>query len=391
MATDITTDRLRELAETHSAAGKVLSVFINLDPREFAAPPARATEISSVLDEASRTIRDLDTLTHDERVALEADVERVRDALANGFDAEGARGLAVFASRPADLFEVHKLPRPIANRVSIGDSPCVEPLARIGAAELWWLVLVDRRHSRLLAGTEDGLTELWRADEPISGVRQQSGFSQSRGDQRGGGEGRHERGVEKDVDDHLRRAGDELRRRLEKVHVAGILVGGPVEAVSRFESLLHADVKKGLKGRFDSDVWNSSADDVLKAARGVLEELSVARDGELLDKIDEGVATGGRAVAGLNDVLPAVHERRIDTLVVEEGFTAKGVRCPQCGWLGVSAGGQCPADGTMTEMVDNVVEVAVARAFGQDARVRYLPAGDATRKVKGSIAAVLRF
>lgn len=390
MATDITNDRLRELAETHSAAGKVLSVFINLDPREFAAPPARATEISSVLDEASRTIRDLDTLTHDERVALQADVERVRDALGNGTDMEGARGLAVFASQPAGLFEVHKLPRPIAHRVSIGDSPCVEPLARIATGEVWWLVLVDRRHSRLLAGTEDGLDELWRADEPISGVRQQSGFSQSRGDQRGGGEGRHERGVEKDVDDHLRRAGDELRRRLEKVHVAGILVGGPVEAVSRFENLLHADVKKCLKGRFDSEVWNSSPDDVLKAAHGVLEELSLARDSEVMDKVDEGLGTG-RAVSGLNDVLPAVHERRIDTLVVEEGFSAKGVRCPQCGWLGVTAGGQCPADGTMTEMVDNVVEVAVARAFGQDARVRYLPAADPIRKVKGSIAAVLRF
>jgi peptide chain release factor subunit 1 len=391
MATDITTDRLRELAETHTAAGKVLSVFINLDPREFAAPPARATEISSVLDEASRAIRDLDTLTHDERVALQSDVERVREALANGFDAEGARGLAVFASEPAGLFAIHKLPRPVEHKVSIGDTPCVEPLARIGAGELWWLVLVDRRHGRLLAGTVDGMVDLWRADDPISGVRQQAGFSQSRDQQTGGGEDRAMRGIEKDVDDHLRRVGDELRRRLAKVHIAGILLGGPVEAVSRFETLLHNDVKKCLKGHFDSEVWNSSPDDVLKTARGVLEELAVARDGEVLDKIDEGLATGGRAVAGLNDVLSAVHERRIDTLVIEEGFAAKGVRCPQCGWLGVSAGGQCPADGTMTDMVDNVVEVAVARAFGQDARVRYLPAGDAVRKVKGSIAAVLRF
>lgn len=392
MATDITTDRLRELAETRSAAGKVLSVFINLDPREFATPPARATEISSVLDEASRTIRDLEGLTHDERVALKADVERVPDALSNGTDTEGARALAIFASQPAGLFEILKLPRPVDHKVVIGDAPVVEPLARIGTGELWWLVLVDRRHSRLLAGTVDGLVELWRDDEPISGVRQQAGFSQSRGDQRGGGESRYERGIEKDVDDHYRHVSDELRRRLEGVSVAGILVGGPTESVARFEGLLHADVKKSLKGRFDSEVWNSSADDVLKAARGVLEELTLARDGELLDKVSEGLGTGGRAVAGLGDVLTAAHERRIDTLVVEEGFTAKGVRCPQCGWLGVSAGGQCPADGTMTEMVDNVVEAAVGRAFGQDARVRYLPLGDdGEHRVPESIAAVLRF
>src|ERR1700760_2501696 len=109
MAIDITTEGLRALAETRSTQGKVLSVFINLDPREFATPPARATEISSVLDEASRTIRDLAGLTHEERKELQQDVERVRASLTNGIDMEGARGLAVFASQPAGLYEVLKL------------------------------------------------------------------------------------------------------------------------------------------------------------------------------------------------------------------------------------------------------------------------------------------
>jgi peptide chain release factor subunit 1 len=390
MATDITTDRLRELAETRSAQGKVLSVFINLDPREFATPPARATEIRSVLDEASRTIRDLDGLTHDERSALQADAERVREALGNGFDAGGARALAIFASQPAGLFEVLKLPRPVPHKVTVSDTPCVEPLARIGTGELWWLVLVDRRHARLLAGTVDGLVEVWRTDEPISGVRQQAGYSQSRG-QGGHAEGRYERGVEKDVDDHLRRVGDELRKRLAHVHVAGLLVGGPTEAVARFESVLHADVAKCLRGRFDVEVWTSGADDVLKSARPVLDDLTTRRDQELLEKVAEGVGKGGRAVAGLNDVLVAAHERRIDTLAVEEGFTAMGTRCPQCGWMSVSAGGQCPADGTMTEVVDNIVETVVASAFGQDARVRYLPAEETELQQRGSIAALLRF
>jgi hypothetical protein len=90
-------------------------------------------------------------------------------------------------------------------------------------------------------------------------------------------------------------------------------------------------------------------------------------------------------------VLLAVHERRVDTLAVQEGFTAKGTRCPQCGWMGVSAGGQCPADGTMTDVVDNIVETAVGRAFGQDARVRYFPADNLELEQKGSIAALLRF
>ena len=168
MATDITTDRLRELAETRSANGKVLSVFINLDPREFATPPARATEINSVLDEASRTVRDLAGLTHEERKELQQDVERVRAGLTNGVDMEGARALAVFASQPAGLYEVLKLPRPVDHQVAIADHPCVEPLARIGTGELWWLVLVDRKHARLLTGTVDGIVEAWRHEDDVT-------------------------------------------------------------------------------------------------------------------------------------------------------------------------------------------------------------------------------
>jgi len=129
----------------------------------------------------------------------------------------------------------------------------------------------------------------------------------------------YQRSVDKDVADHLKHTAEVVFLHMKDAMPKGILVGGPVEAVSRFEALLHNDVKKCLKGRFDSEVWNSSADDVLKTARGVLEELAVARDGELLDKIDEGLATGGRAVAGLNDVLPAVHERRIDMQDIGSG------------------------------------------------------------------------
>ncbi len=386
MATDITTDRLRELAETRSAQGKVLSVFINLDPREFATPPARATEISSVLDSAARTIRDADDLTQDERTALHSDLERVRTAMRNGVDTKEARALAVFASQPAGLFEILKLPRAVDHKVAISETPCVEPLARIGTGEPWWLVLVDRKHARLLAGTVDGLVELWRHEDDVLGR-----IDSDRHDQDGRSEKRYERGVEKEVDVHLRGVATELARRLRDGRVAGILLGGPKETTGHLESLLHADVAKCVKGHVDVDVWNSGADAVLAAARPVLDELTARRDSELLAKIDEGLGKGGRAVSGLNDVLTAVHERRIDTLVIQEGFTAKGTRCPQCGWMGVSASGQCPADGTMTDVVDNIVEAAVGRAFGQDARVRYLAADNEAIELKGSIAALLRF
>jgi peptide subunit release factor 1 (eRF1) len=383
MATEITTDRLRELAETRAAHGKVLSLFVNLDPREFATPPARATEINAVLDDAERRLRtDDQQLTHDERVALKEDIQRVREMLEGSLDAfEGARGLAIFASGPVGLLEVLKLPRPVAQKVYIGDSPMLEPLARIGAGELWWVVLVDRRRARLLAGTVDGLVELWRVDDETSGRHDQGGWSQSR----------YQRSIDKEAEDHLRAVNEELLRRLRQTRIEGLLIGGPSETTSAFEALLHSDVKRWCRARFDVDVWNSNADAVLGAARPMLEQERAKRDEELFARLEEGLGRHDRAAAGLRDVLPAVHERRIDTLMVQEGFAAQGVRCPQCGWLGISAGAECPADGTHTEPVPNVVEAAVAAAYGQDAHVRFFSPTEQRLEKKGSIAAVLRF
>src|SRR3954453_2288001 len=80
-------DTLRRLAELRPADGKVVSIYLNLDPPEFASGPARATAINSVLDEAGRAARQ-------EKPAVREDVDRVREAF-RGFDFQGAHAVAV--------------------------------------------------------------------------------------------------------------------------------------------------------------------------------------------------------------------------------------------------------------------------------------------------------
>ena len=53
-ANDLDYAVLRRLAALRPADGKVLSVYVDLDPAEFGTRPARATEIGSLLDEAER-------------------------------------------------------------------------------------------------------------------------------------------------------------------------------------------------------------------------------------------------------------------------------------------------------------------------------------------------
>src|SRR4051794_28709768 len=123
----IDTKRLRELAALRPKGHKVLSLYLNLDPSEFPTPKHRDTEFNSLMDVVERAQRE-DGLSHDEKGELKRDIERLRSWWNNEFDASGKRGVVVFASTGAGLFEMHGLARPIPSEVVIDDSPFIEPL-----------------------------------------------------------------------------------------------------------------------------------------------------------------------------------------------------------------------------------------------------------------------
>ena len=168
--------RLRRLAELRPEHGLVVSAYLNLEPSEFATPPARSAAVRSLLDEAQRRLKEIDDdLPHDARVTLGQDVERVGDFLSGGFSAEGAHGIAVFSSTPAELFEAIKLPQPVESRVVIDGAPFVEPLAGMVATETWWILLVNRRTARLIRGSAQVLEEVEAFQDEVHGQHQQGG------------------------------------------------------------------------------------------------------------------------------------------------------------------------------------------------------------------------
>jgi peptide subunit release factor 1 (eRF1) len=120
-----------------------------------------------------------------------------------------------------------------------------------------------------------------------------------------------------------------------------------------------------------------------------MEKEDERREREALDRLAEGLGTGSRAAAGLDAVLEALNERRVEILLFEQGLKAPGVVCPNGDWLG-SEGSTCPIDGAPLEQRDDIIETAVQLAITQSAEVlpvRYHDNLDG----HGSIAAVLRF
>jgi peptide chain release factor subunit 1 len=378
MATTITRDHLRRLAQIKPERGRVLSVILNLDPAEFATPPARSTAVTSVLTKAAHRIEEADGLDHDERSALREDVERVREALmASDLAQNGTRAVAVYACKPADLLEVVRITRPVESTVVLDRSPYLEPLVAEAHEERWCVLLANRRNARFFIGDGGSLEETDRVEDDVHSQHDQGGWSQAR----------YQRGVEKEKDDHLVHVADVAFGAYKERGFDRLLVGAPDELVGDLEQKLHPYLRERIVARLHLDVENSSVDDVRAAANAAIEDWRRHVEREALDRLAEGVGRGGRGAAGLAAVLQALNEQRVETLLVGETFHSAGGRDPETGML--YPGDHGPGDQEL-ERCENIVEPAIEKAIEQSARVIKVRYHDDLGPL-GGIGAVLRY
>lgn len=362
----------------------VVSLFLDLDPGRFATAPARATQLRSLLDEAAR---DEAAGTHADRAALADDLGRLQRYLASSAPpVSGARSLAVFCSGRDDLFEAVALRDPVDARVVIARRPHVEPLVADRLPDRWCVTLVSRRAGTIMTGDPARVDERERISDDVHGQHSQGGWSQAN----------YERSVENEAEQHLRRLATALYRVWQREQFARLVLGGPREDVERFEQLLHNDLRQALvPGRLPLEAEAASVTDVRAALVPVLErERAAARD-RAMTELRERLGSGNAATLGIAPTLRALGERRVQRLLLDADFTARGERCLECGLLVPAGEGACPVDGRELAPVDDLRAAAVESAVLQDADVTVIGEGGALPPaplVAGeAIAALLRF
>ncbi len=378
---ELTSARLRELADLRPPQGKVLSLFVDLDPVRFADAAARSSSFGSLRNEAERMVEKTDGLDHDERRALHADLERVGELLDPvAVPADSAGSLAIFACQPADLFEVIRLPEPVEQQVHLGDEPFVAPLAAVGVDERWAVLLVDKRVARIFAGPPASAEEVHAIDDETHGRHRRGGWSQAR----------YQRSIDEEVSDHLRHVAEDLFRMHEHDPFDHLLLAGPVEATAEMEHRLHNDLRRVLRGRFEIEVQSSTEEQVREAAREFVDRQRDEVEGGLIEELAEGRGTG-RAVAGLAPVVEALVQARVRTLLLTPQLDRLNPArcCPTCDWLGADGATACPVDGTELRTVE-AAELVTTRALAQDAEVVVFREPEPLAAHEG-IAAVLRF
>ena len=128
MAATVSWDALRDLAAFRADDGLAVSLYLNLDPRVAPTAGDAQTRVNSLLDEARRSELNRAELTHDQRVALKTDLDRIRRFVETEFQRDGVRGLAVFSASIDNFWRSLPLTAPVPDAVRVNDDLYLTPL-----------------------------------------------------------------------------------------------------------------------------------------------------------------------------------------------------------------------------------------------------------------------
>jgi len=349
----------------------VLSVYLNVDPTES---PAEAYKLR--LRGMLKDIAGDDTA---------GDVETIERYMEHEYDWTG-RGLAIFSCFAENFFRAYALQVPVRSRARRMPEPYVKPLADLlDAYGGYGVVLVDKQGVRVFHFHLGDLREQeGTMGETIKQVKR-GGSSTVPGQRGGQGGGRH---TQEMVARNMRESAEFAAGFFKHNQVRRILIGGTEANVARFRAELPKRQQSLIMGTFPMEM-GASHDDVLRRAMEVAQAAEQKREAALVRRVITAAAKGKGGVIRLDDTLGAVHEGRVMTLVVSEGYRAPGYRCTGCGFVTAQFIKKCPFCGSAFEEIEDAVEHAIRKVMADGGEVEVVR--DAELNKAGRIGGLLRY
>ena len=366
-------DVVRPLA-AFRGSGPVSTCYLDVDGRRY----VRAHDYELQLERMLRPVREREHRAGHHDVCK--DLKRIEEHVTGGFDRSHTRGVAVFASSGDGLWETLHLPVSVPNRIVVNQHPQVRILeAVVERADRFAVLLADRQRARLFVFQLGQLVDWSERFDRLP---------------------RHEDDGGEMVKDQVRDHVDSATRRhllrtaraaFELFQESGfdhLLIGAPADIAGALERTLHPYLRERIAAHLAVPV-GVKEDDVREAAVAAEDEVLRRRESANVDRLRAAAGMGDGALVGLDVVLEALVERRVDTLLVSDGFEAPGWRCPSCEFL-ATRGPSCPLCSTRMEQAEDVVEEAVQEALNQSVHLEVCR-GNADLDVLGRIGALLRF
>ena len=330
---------LRELAEVTASERAFLSVYL-AGPRSVATLEKELKRLRRALvrSEAEK----------DERDHLDENVELVRKHLDRHPLASGS--LCILTCWALDFFKAIPLAAPVGDLVWIDSSPYIRPLAELqDEYENVAVVVADNKLARIylvssaVAGSEETVTG------NVKNHVRKGGWSQQR----------YERRRDKQLLIYAREIVEALLLLEKEEDFRRILLVGGKEILR----IVGDELPTHLQGKV--------AEKALHLARGegalnedlmdLFLEQERQSESDLWERIRNEYLRGGLGVVGLEEVLSAAKQGRVEKAIVNRPFRPQGRRCRECDNLHVDQAEVCSACGSESlftvDVVNEIVEM----------------------------------
>jgi peptide chain release factor subunit 1 len=377
LSADPIDDALKRLLHFRSPEIPVVSVYWSV-PEDLGQVKAG----KSLLHDAAKAVReraDSHDLSHDARMSLRADADRIveLDLLVPFMQ---GRTVAFFRCSHLDFEEAVVVPSWVRDRVEVDATPYIRPLvAVLDESHRYAVAVVDRERGRLY---EFYLGALEAKDREDGRALRNPNYAY----------GDKEHNVHNKAEElakrHYRQTASTLEHFVKEKNIELVVVGGHEDTVPAFLDQLSHEIRKKVVGTFIVDPHTLTPAIARDSAQHAIDEYERTEERELVAQAMERVATGGLGAVGLDWCLQAVDALAIEHLLVQPDVSAPGWTCDSCGWLGLQ-GGDCPVDGHRTRQTADVIDDMAAKVLDTSGHVEHVwadtPLGDHT------VAALLRF
>jgi peptide subunit release factor 1 (eRF1) len=369
----ITQAAIRELASIRGRSAPITSCYLDVDGRRLARSKDLEHEVEIVLKGArAKADGDASVLT---------DLQQIEQYVRGALDRSRVRGVAIFACSAERLWQVVELPVPVRTRVMVNDVPAVGQLeAVLRDHEPIGVLMADRQRARMFVFELGELVERSELFEQVPRETDVRGLRDRGGD--------HPQVLEEHTQQHLRTAAQVAFAVWNQHPFTHLAIAAPDHLARQLEADLHPYLRERLCGRLSVPV-TANHGEVLAAAQKIEAEVERTREARVVERLREAVAAGRKGVGGLADTVEALADHRVSTLVVSQGFSAPGWRCPGCGAL-AAMGPRCKRCGSAMREVEDLVEDAVEEALAQSCQVE-ICVGNADLDVMGRAGALLRY
>ncbi|MBK7896080.1 MAG: hypothetical protein WAS33_18740 [Candidatus Promineifilaceae bacterium] len=366
----ITQEQFQALLSFEPAKQQVLTLYLNTDSGQ--------DSIEAIKLKAKNLLREAD--------CLEDDVQAVETYLNHSFDWKSP-GLAIFSSQGGDFFEAYPTAVSFRNRLRITPKPYLKPLGHLlDHYAHYGVILVDKVGARFFAYHLGELQEsAGHMGEEIHKLKDGRGSSAIGRRGGSGGASREEENARR----NLREAASAAADFFHSHPIRRLFLGGTTENTAQFRDLLPKQMQSCLAGTFAIDM-NAGEHAVRTETLQMLQAANAEREKKLVKSLlGAAQASGGTAVLGLDETLQAISNRRVQTLVISDGFRLPGYVDYSSGFVVANLAKSPLSDRELTA-VDDVIDSAFTLSLNQGAHVEVIR-DDPDLDSAGKIGALLRF